>query len=233
MRRFHKHLSVPLHHQGRKEEENNLLGPRVSRFPPSKQTRSYSKVQSWNKMIWVLIRWMIYLSVIVAKLKPLPSWKETDAEDAKNIVEGDRTVLQNCCGWRQEMCWEKDGECVSVQAVSVSMRKGCITANSLILIWLWFWPSWVICVNQNLFVSFLFQAFLEAAKNVFCICPYADFCLHVAGNNSPDLYQPFPRNSSNSFKKHKREKSSGKEQDGVSHSIFRKTSVTLKHQMNL
>uniref|UniRef100_A0A8C3GJ72 Phospholipid-transporting ATPase n=1 Tax=Cairina moschata TaxID=8855 RepID=A0A8C3GJ72_CAIMO len=31
-------------------------------------------------------------------------------------------------------------------------------------------------------------AFLEAAKNVFCICPYADFCFHVAGNNSPDLY---------------------------------------------
>ncbi|KAM6061536.1 phospholipid-transporting ATPase IG isoform 6-T8 [Chlamydotis macqueenii] len=52
------------------------------------------------------------------------------------------------------------------------------------------------------------KAFLEAAKNVFCICPYADFCFHVAGNNSPDLYQPFPRNSSNSFKKYKREKSS-------------------------
>ncbi|KAM6061534.1 phospholipid-transporting ATPase IG isoform 5-T7 [Chlamydotis macqueenii] len=55
------------------------------------------------------------------------------------------------------------------------------------------------------------KAFLEAAKNVFCICPYADFCFHVAGNNSPDLYQPFPRNSSNSFKKYKREKSSGNE----------------------
>lgn len=43
-----------------------------------KQTRSYSKVQSWNKIMWVLTRWIIYLSVIVAKLvivakfKPLP-----------------------------------------------------------------------------------------------------------------------------------------------------------------
>lgn len=67
-------------------------------------------------------------------------------------------------------------------------------------------------VLTRMCLSFLFQAFLEAAKNVFCICPYADFCFHVAGNNSPDLYQPFPRNSSNSFKKYKREKSSGKEQ---------------------
>lgn len=87
-------------------------------------------------------------------------------------------------------------------------------------------------MNQNLFVSFLFQAFPEAAKNVFCIRPYADFCFHVAGNNPPDLYQPFPRNSSNSFKKYKREKSSGKEQDGVSRCIFRKTSLNLKHEMN-
>lgn len=57
-------------------------------------------------------------------------------------------------------------------------------------------------------------AFLEAAKNVFCIYPYADFSFHVAGNNSPDLYQPFPRDSSNSFKKYKREKPS-EQQEGT------------------
>lgn len=108
-----------------------------------------------------------------------------------------------------------EGWTVCFCAVSISVWKGGRTANSFTWSLLWFWSSWKTHANQNLFVSFLFQAFLEAAKNVFCICSYADFCFHMAGNNSPDLYQPFPRNSSNSFKKYKREKSSGKEQGDV------------------
>lgn len=173
------------------------------------------------------MRWITYLSVIVAKFKPLPTLKSNrhgrfrmDGDDLPEIVQleaGDGLGE----GWTVCFC-----------AVSISIWKGGITADSLTWSLLWFWP-WKIHVNQNLFVSFLFQAFLEAAKNVFCICSYADFCFHMAGNNSPDLYQPFPRNSSNSFKKYKREKSSGKEQDDVSHCIFRKTFLTLRHQMNL
>lgn len=146
------------------------------------------------------------------------SCKETGQSSRTSAVEGRR-----CIG-------RTDGQCISVQAASISIWKGGVTADSLIWVCLWSWPSLEICGNQNLFLSFLFQAFLETAKNVFCIRPYADFCFHVAGNNSPDLYQPFPRNSSNSFKKYKREKSSGKEQGDVSCSIFRKTS--LKHQVN-
>lgn len=123
-----------------------------------------------------------------------------------------------------------DGE-QSGQPVPVCVWQGGISASTLIPVW----PSWETRgadgINHNLFVSFLFQAFLETTKNVFCICSHADFCFHVAGNNSADLYQPFPRNSSNSFKKYKREKSSGKEQDEILHSVFTKASP-VKHQMN-
>lgn len=202
-----------------------------------KQTRSYSKVQSWNKIMWVLMRWIISLSnsskigdSSKIQTTPCPKVKQMwkmQSTSSKVTGQSSRTSTvedRRCVGRRMES--------ISVQAVSISIWKGGITGNSLIWICLWFSPSWEICVNQNLFVSFLFQAFPEAAKNVFCIRPYADFCFHVAGNNPPDLYQPFPRNSSNSFKKYKREKSSGKEQDGVSRCIFRKTSLNLKHEMN-
>lgn len=197
-------------------------------FHCQNQTRSYSKAWSWNKMTWVLMRWMIYLSVLVAKFKPLPTLKRNRHGRCKMDHDNLPEIVQLEAGEGLGEGWT-----VCFCAVSISVWKGGITANNFTWNLLWLCSSCKTHVNQDLFVSFLFQAFLEAAKNVFCICSYADFCFHMAGNNSPHLYQPFSRNSSNSFKKYKREKSSGKEQEDVSHCIFRKTFLTLRHQMNL
>lgn len=76
---FYKHVSVPSIIKG--ERRKLPIGTESLDFHHQEQTKNYSKVQSWNKVIWFLTRRIIYLLVIVVKLvmvakfKPFPSLK--------------------------------------------------------------------------------------------------------------------------------------------------------------